>query len=84
MDYNVQHLPDENRFVIESDGNIAKVDYIIKDGALDIIHTVVPKPIEGQGIASALVRAAYKYADSCGLTRKATCPYAVAWLQRHQ
>lgn len=83
MEYEVKHLPAEHRFVVEIDGNLAHVDYVIENGALDILHTIVPRPIEGRGIASALVGAAYAYADAQGLSRKATCPYAVSWLQRH-
>ena len=36
-----------------------------------------------RGVAAALVKAAYDYALSEGLTPVATCAYAVAWLQRH-
>lgn len=84
MEYEVKHLPAEHRFVVEIDGNLAHVDYVIENGALDIRHTIVPKPLEGQGIASALVGAAYAYAYAHSLSRKATCPYAVVWLQRHR
>lgn len=84
MEYEVKHLPAEHRFVVDIDGNLAHVDYVIENGALDIRHTIVPKPLEGRGIASALVKAAYDYADSHGLVRKATCPYAVVWMERHK
>ena len=51
--------------------------------SLDIIHTIVPRPIEGRGIAAALVKAAYAYAIANGMKPKATCSYAVKWLERH-
>ena len=53
-----------------------------EDNVLDVIHTIVPPALEGRGIASRLVGAAYDYAREEGLTFKATCSYAVAWLQR--
>ena len=43
----------------------------------------MPRPLEGQGIAAALVAAAYNYALENGLKPKATCSFAVRWLQRH-
>ena len=83
MDYEVKHRPERNRFELEKDGMTAFGEYEVEDGALDIMHTIVPPPLEGQGIAAALVEAAYKYAARQGLQPKATCSYAVAWLRRH-
>lgn len=77
------HIPEQQRFVLTKDGETAHVAYRIENGALDIRHTIVPPPLEGQGIASALVQAAYDYALREGLKPVATCSYAVRWLQRH-
>jgi predicted GNAT family acetyltransferase len=43
-------------------GHTAYVEYEIINGAVDILHTFVPKPLEGQGIASELVKFVYDYA----------------------
>ncbi len=83
MDYQIEHLPERRRFVTEVDGTTAFVEYDIYGQNLDILHTIVPRPIEGRGIASALVAAAYKYALENGYKCNATCSYAVRWLQRH-
>lgn len=83
MEYKVIHCPERQRFELERDGMTAFVEYELEDGTLDITHTIVPPPLEGQGIASALVEATYKYAAEQGLEPKATCSYAVAWLKRH-
>lgn len=79
----ILHDPARNRFEYKEDGMTAYVEYEIEDAALDVQHTWVPKPLEGRGIAAALVKAAYEYATAQGLARKATCPYAVLWLERH-
>lgn len=79
----IQHSPELNRAWTEVDGNIAYVEYSIHDGQLDVLHTIVPKPIEGRGIASMLVKFIYDYAAGCGLRPAATCTYAKVWLQRH-
>lgn len=83
MDYTIVHLSAEKRFETKSEELTAYVQYQIIDGKLDIIHTVVPHPIEGRGIASALVRFAYDFALENGLKPFATCSYAVTWLKRH-
>lgn len=83
MEYIVNHNPERCLFTIEVDNYIAYVEYRIHNGSLDILHTIVPPPIEGRGIASALVKQAYEYAAEQGLEAKATCSYAVKWLERH-
>lgn len=83
MEYVIEHLPEQKMFKTEVEGRTAFVQYRLMNGSLDIIHTIVPRPLEGQGIAAALVKATYDYALANGLKPKATCTYAVAWLQRH-
>ena len=79
----ITHLPKERRFTTAVDGHEAHVDYVISEGALVVTHTFVPKAIKGRGIASELVREAYRFADLNGLRCKATCSYALAWLSHH-
>lgn len=83
MKYTINHQPERNLFTTEVEGHTAYVEYRLIDNSLDILHTVVPPPVEGRGIASALVRNAYEYAAEQGLKPKATCRYAVKWLERH-
>ena len=83
MEYEIEHQPEQKLFKTEVEGRTAFVQYRLLNGGLDIIHTIVPRPLEGQGIAAALVKAAYDYAVANGLKPKATCSYAVAWLHRH-
>ena len=74
MEYEIEHQPEQKLFKTEVEGRTAFVQYRLLNGGLDIIHTIVPRP---------LVKAAYDYAVANGLKPKATCSYAVAWLQRH-
>lgn len=83
MDYKITHQPEQKLFMAEVDGRKAFVQYRLIDGSLDVIHTIVPRPLEGQGIAAALVKEAYDYAQANGLQPKATCSYAAKWLERH-
>ena len=65
------------------DGRTAFVQYRIFGDSIYFIHTFVPRLIEGRGIAATLVKAAYDYALANGMKPKATCSYAVRWLERH-
>lgn len=67
MEYNIIHLPAKYRFETEVDGYTAYVQYRLSNDTLNIIHTIVPKPIEGRGIAAALVKHAYTYAKGNNL-----------------
>ncbi len=79
----IRHDPEKRIVHTTVEGHTAHVEYSIHDGMLDILHTVVPKPVEGRGIASRLVEYAYDYARRQGLGPAATCSYARIWLQRH-
>ncbi len=83
MKIKIIHDKDKHTVKTEIDGYTAYVKYRINGTKLDIIHTLVPPPLEGKGIASALVKYAYDYALENGLTPYATCSYAVTWLLRH-
>ena len=80
MDYKIIHQPEQHLFKTEVDGRTAFVQYRLLGDSFDITHTIVPRPIEGRGIAAALVKAAYA---ANGMKPKATCSYAVRWLERH-
>ena len=60
---NIEHYPEKKVFQTTVDGETARLMYHVTDGALDVRHTIVPDEISGRGIASALVKAAYDYAD---------------------
>lgn len=83
MDYKVTHSPERRRFETKVDGHTGYVEYVLAGGRIDIVHTIVPHAIEGRGVASALVKAAFDYAGGNGLKIIPTCSYALAWSRRH-
>ena len=80
----VKHYEDLRRFEVISEGHTAYLTYIIRGRIMDILHTYVPRPIRDRGIASALVEAAYHYAQEEDLNCQATCPYARSWLNENR
>lgn len=82
-DHKTIHKPGERRFEIHEEGGVAYAEYHIHDGAIDIVHTIVPMQLENRGIGSALVRAAYDWGRSEGLRPMGACHFAHIWLRRH-
>ena len=78
------HDKDNQRFYLETEGMESYVKYIKTEDSFNIISTYVPNPLEGRGIASALVKEAYDYAESLGLMLVGSCSYAEIWLKRNK
>lgn len=53
------------------------------DGLVDFASTFVEPSLRGQGIADQLVRAAIAEVRGRGTKAVASCPYVVAWFDRH-
>ena len=67
MEHTVIHDEKVDRFEVFESGQIAYLQYDEKNRVLDILHTIVPPQLEGQGIAQALTEAAVRYASVVGL-----------------
>jgi uncharacterized protein len=80
---NVRDNKERQRFELEADGHIAFSNYKRGDGVLTIMHTEVPKALEGRGMGSSLIKGALDIARWQGLKVNALCPFAKAYLDRH-
>jgi predicted GNAT family acetyltransferase len=83
MASNVHDNTERNRFELDADGHIAFSNYKRADGVLTILHTEVPKALEGRGIGSELIRGVLDIARSQRLKVIALCPFAKSYLERH-
>jgi uncharacterized protein len=83
MSNNVRDNTDRNRFELDANGHVAFSNYKRADGVLTILHTEVPKALEGQGIGSSLIRGVLDTARADRLKVKALCPFAKAYMDRH-
>ena len=83
MTGNVRDNTERNRFELDADGHIAFSNYKRADGVLTILHTEVPKALEGHGIGSALIRGVLDIARSQGQKVIAVCPFAKSYIERH-
>lgn len=78
----VRHDAARSRFVATVEGHDCVVDYRLERGVMRLVHTGVPPPVEGRGIAAALVQTALDHARRNGLKIEPRCSYARAYIQR--
>lgn len=83
MDIDVVHRPDLSRFEADVDGDTAFLAYERTEGAVAMTHTIVPRQLEGRGIAAELVAAAVGWARAEGLEIDPQCSYVRSWLAQH-
>ena len=80
---NVRDNKERHRFELDADGHMAFSTYERADGVLSILHTEVPKALEGRGIGSALIRGVLNAARADGLKVRTRCEFAKAYVDRH-
>ena len=81
--FGVRHNKTAHRFEVAVDGALARADYRIDGGVMQIFHTEVSVAFEGRGIAASLVRAAIAYARENGLRILPACSYVRVYMRRH-
>lgn len=83
MSTNIRDNTKLHRFELDADGHIAFSEYKRIDGVLTILHTEVPKELEGRGIGSALIRGVLDTARVQNLKVRPLCPFAKGYIERH-
>lgn len=79
----VANNPAAGRFEILTDQGAAILTYRRRGDDLDLMHTEVPRALEGRGYAAALATAALDHARREGIRIIPSCPYVKSYLQRH-
>jgi predicted GNAT family acetyltransferase len=79
----IQNNPDESRFELVIDGEMAIVEYMIAGKNIIFTHTEVPPQFEGKGIGNRLAKYVLDYAQQHGYKVQALCPFIAAYVRRH-
>lgn len=84
----VQHLPEQQRFIIQHESNEAVLAYRLMNRdangqpkAIDFNSTYVPPEFRGKGLAEKLVRTGIQWAKAQGYELHASCWYAAKFLR---
>lgn len=79
----ITHHPDRNRFETILQGETAYMEYVPFEGGINLIHTIVPSPLSGKGVASELTRHVLEYAREQQLRVVPTCSFVRVYVERH-
>ncbi len=82
-DVTVTHNENAQRFEVGIDGLCAFMTYSRFPGRIVYTHTEVPRPLEGQGLAAKLARAALDFARVNDLRVVPLCPYVSRFIREH-
>ena len=79
----VVHNPEQNRFEVELEGQLAKLDYMVDGDNIIMTHVGVPYEFRGHGVAGAITKAGLEYAKSKSLRVIPMCSYVAAYIRRN-
>ena len=81
----VRDNTERRRFEVVVDGEVAGfARYQRRGGRIIFVHTEIDAAHEGQGLASALARAALDAAREAGEPVIPLCPFIAAYIRRHE
>jgi len=80
----VTHNEPAHRFEATVDGLRSLLAYRLFPDRIVLHHTEVPPPIQGQGMAAKLTRAALDFARAHHLRVVPMCPYVSSFLRKHR
>jgi predicted GNAT family acetyltransferase len=82
-DLQIHHDPAAGRFEAQVAGGRAECVYRLQGNLMNIVYTEVPRQVEGQGVAGAMVQAALAHARAMGWQVRASCGYVRAYMRRN-
>jgi predicted GNAT family acetyltransferase len=83
MDLAVSNNTEQKQFEVRENGETAVLQYRFHEGTIWLMHTEVPKDLEGKGIASALAHYGLEWAKDNNMKAKVLCPFVAIYLKRH-
>lgn len=72
------HDKEHQRFTLDINGKLAKVDYQLRDGKMYLVHSEVPYNLRGQGIGKVLVEKTFEKLIEENYKAVAVCSYIKA------
>lgn len=83
MEIDVTDNLEKHRFESTIEGHTAFIDYKLRPGVIKVLHTEVPKELEGRGVASTMTKYVLEHIAANNLQLVPLCPYMRAYLKKH-
>lgn len=81
---NIVHDKENQRYTLDINGELAKVEYSMRNGTMYLTHSEVPYNLRGQGIGKVLVEKTFEKLTEENYTAVAVCPYIKAVKNRSE
>lgn len=78
------HDKDKSHFTLDINGELARVEYQLRDGKMYLVHSEVPFNLRGQGIGKVLVEKAFEKLTEEKFKAVAVCNYVKAIAKRSE
>ena len=75
---NIVHDKENQRFTLDINGELAKIDYEMRDGKMYLVHSEVPYNLRGQGIGKVVVEKTFEKLTEEKYKAVAVCSYIKA------
>jgi uncharacterized protein len=83
MPGDVRNNETQSQYELATQDGVAVAVYERRGGAMVFTHTLVPPAMEGQGVASRLIKGALADVRQQGLKVVPLCPFVTAYMDRH-
>jgi predicted GNAT family acetyltransferase len=84
MELQVADNPEQEQYEIRADGELAGfVQYELRDGVIEFLHTETDRRFRGQGVAGRLIRSSLDAARERHLAVLPYCPFVRRWMTEH-
>ena len=74
----LKHVKEKKQFIMEINGEIAKVEYSLRNGEMYLNHSEVPRNLRGQGIGKVLIEKTFQKLTEEGYKAIAVCSFIKA------
>jgi len=79
----IRHNSEKHRFEAGDGAEVAKLNYRVHPGVVEMVHVEVPEEYQGQGLAGKLAAAALDWARASGLKVVPSCPYVKSYIGKN-
>lgn len=80
----ITNNPSVGRFEVKHEKCMALLEYKVTNNQITLIHTEVPKELEGKGLGGTLVKFALEHAKLNSLGVVAQCEFAQSYIARRK
>ncbi|AWO00999.1 N-acetyltransferase [Chitinophaga alhagiae] len=81
--FNIINNTANQQLEVQLNGETAVLTYRFYKKNIALMHTTVPEGLKGRGIASALARRAFAYAEELKRPVMVYCPFVAKFIQEH-